>query len=1290
MPVLLQSVFVPNSVRADPPPVELSKELWRRLIEAGEIGEEELPEGLDLEMLGHARAEYGMRPVLPVLSVITAESNRLLVLLGDPGSGKSTLARFLALSLAGNRVVPDLTPLVGCLPILIELRSFADLRSECHSFIEYVDRLHTMEGLGLPADLLEHYLRADGRALVIFDGVDELFDLKEREAVSRQIAGFAVKYPKVRVIVTSRIIGYRRSILQDADFEHFTLQDLDDGQISEFVDRWYAIALSGQPKEAYQRKERMLRAVADSPSIRELAGNPLLLTILAIIGRRQELPRERRAVYAHAAAVLVEQWDVNRHLRDSSVQADYIDSEDRRELLRRVASGMQAGRSGLAGNHISGAELIEEFDAYLRGRYQLDPATSAMVARVMLKQFHARNFILSRYGGTVYGFIHRAFLEYFCADEIVQRFGRTRELSPAQLASDIFGKHWADESWHEVLLLVAGMIDERFAALSISHLLEVANPHWRASATSPALRNLTLALRCLGEVRRLGEMTTQGHAIIDRIIEALEYSNSAADWVITDAIEQDILPIAVAIGPRLPGRERYRDWFLSGGNQLVRTPVASLAALLLAALFKDSRQVLAHLRMQALNAENPALRQAAVRALAQGWPAEPDTLTLLRECATGDSHGYVRQSAVQAIAHGWSADPEIKAWIRGRAISDEDSYVRRGAVLALAQSWNGDQEAGLLLRQRILSDSDQKVRRGAANALVDGWADDTGTLDWIAGNALSASDGYIRASAIRVLSVRWSRDQLLPLLRERISTDEYALVRQTAIHSLARRWRGQADVMPMLRQRASADSNSLVRQAAVRALGAGWQNDPETLPFLRERAVSDPEWNVRRAAVRVLAVEWPNRNETRQWLHQRAASADDLTIRTAAIEAVAAGWREHKDTYPLLLECASSDEDPDVRATALRALADGWRDEQTFRLIRKFCQTDENAAVRESAVNALAATWRHHTVSAQTLRYCATEDAASLVRCAALKALAEGWSDDPQTFLLLQNTAATEASDEIRGAALKAFAASRREDPDVFVLLQERAVIDEHWDNRRLAVEALAAEWAEHEETLPLLRSLSTGDSNWAVRRAATRAVAAGWHDDPDTLALIHDRAAEDGSWPVREAAIRALANGWHDDPGTHPLIRKHAEYDREGIVRGAAIRAIANGWHDHPGTLELLHAKSEDREPVVRDAAIRALANGWHDDPGTPPLIRKHAEYDVDANVRSAAIGALANGWPGDPEILVFLQDQVTAVDEVMTAKFAPSTTWRKFPASHNATLDSSKSNVVRGRLRQRNRRRL
>ena len=36
-----------------------------------------------------------------------------------------------------------------------------------------------------------------------------------------------------------------------------------------------------------------MQAFSASPSVRQLTGNPMLLTIMAIIGKHQELPRDR-------------------------------------------------------------------------------------------------------------------------------------------------------------------------------------------------------------------------------------------------------------------------------------------------------------------------------------------------------------------------------------------------------------------------------------------------------------------------------------------------------------------------------------------------------------------------------------------------------------------------------------------------------------------------------------------------------------------------------------------------------------------------------------------------------------------------------------------------------------------------------------------------------------------------------------------------------------------------------------------------------------------------------------
>jgi hypothetical protein len=422
LPVLLAQVFVPQQVRASPPPVELPRELWRRLVESGDLARDELPANLDRELLARARQAHLEQPPQPALQVLAGPQQRLTALLGDPGAGKSSLLRYLTLALASGDLPAELASWTGWLPVLVELRGYADSgwrhgRWADATVLDYLDHLHTHEGTGLPRTVLEHHLRTDGRAVVMFDGLDELFDSADRDSVARRIAAFATRYPRVRVIVTSRPIGYRRSVLDGAGFGLYALQDLDRDQIATFTHTWYDLAYRGSPADATARATRLLTAVDRSPAVADLAGNPMLLTILAVIGRRHELPRERHRVYQHAVEVLVQHWDLNRTLHDTRVELDYLDEHDKRALLRRIARRMQTGPAGIAGNHLHRHELLAELRGFLTHQHQLPPDQATRAAAAIVDQLRERNFILARFGPGLYGFVHRAFLEYCCADE---------------------------------------------------------------------------------------------------------------------------------------------------------------------------------------------------------------------------------------------------------------------------------------------------------------------------------------------------------------------------------------------------------------------------------------------------------------------------------------------------------------------------------------------------------------------------------------------------------------------------------------------------------------------------------------------------------------------------------------------------------------------------------------------------------------------------------------------------------------------------------------------------------
>ena len=70
-----------------------------------------------------------------------------------------------------------------------------------------------------------------------------------------------------------------------------------------------------------------------------------------------------------------------------------------------------------------------------------------------------------------FAFMHRTFLEYFCAWEFVWQFKETQTVTIEQLKTEVFGKHWQDESWHEMLRLISGMLEAKFTSEIIEYLI---------------------------------------------------------------------------------------------------------------------------------------------------------------------------------------------------------------------------------------------------------------------------------------------------------------------------------------------------------------------------------------------------------------------------------------------------------------------------------------------------------------------------------------------------------------------------------------------------------------------------------------------------------------------------------------------------------------------------------------------------------------------------------------------------------------------------------------------------
>jgi len=133
-------------------------------------------------------------------------------LIGGPGSGKSTILYHELWKWASTDIYPQV-------PVLIELRRYIQDSSAPSDFIDYFARGYSCIH-HLDANYLIGTLFSNGDSMLLLDGLDEILDHRRREEVLLQIVRFKNDYPKTRIIVTSRRIGYRKGNYEAWVFEN--------------------------------------------------------------------------------------------------------------------------------------------------------------------------------------------------------------------------------------------------------------------------------------------------------------------------------------------------------------------------------------------------------------------------------------------------------------------------------------------------------------------------------------------------------------------------------------------------------------------------------------------------------------------------------------------------------------------------------------------------------------------------------------------------------------------------------------------------------------------------------------------------------------------------------------------------------------------------------------------------------------------------------------------------------------------------------------------------------------
>jgi len=408
------------------------------------------------------------------------------VLLGDPGSGKSTLLKYLglygslpalqkrSLSKKGQKFKVDQR-----LPLIVTLRRYADaIKSNDNlSLIEYIrqniEADFSIEGLS--TEFLEYYLET-GQGILLFDGLDELPDPDFKVKIRDRIQNLSKSYPGNTILVTSRIFGYQGTFrFDDRAFQHYRLGKLATKEIEQFVRDWYRVRL--ESKGSRNENLQSLLAILgndEHQAIRELARNPLLLTIIVLVHRIDAvLPDERVVLYQKCTETLLNTWHTWKFRGQSPLHRARVDRQNR-QRMQAIAHWMHRQSGGANKDQqavVSYQALYQFLCQYIEQEKPINPEYAPEdIAEVFINFIQDRAGLLIEVGDRQFSFVHLTFQEFLTATQIKtlsEKGGVERAWENEML------QHCGDARWHEVFrLLIANYESDESQEYLVDQFLE--------------------------------------------------------------------------------------------------------------------------------------------------------------------------------------------------------------------------------------------------------------------------------------------------------------------------------------------------------------------------------------------------------------------------------------------------------------------------------------------------------------------------------------------------------------------------------------------------------------------------------------------------------------------------------------------------------------------------------------------------------------------------------------------------------------------------------------------------
>ena len=357
-----------------------------------------------------------------------ANSYQHLMILGGPGAGKSTFLRKMGLEALKNKF-GNYTH--ECIPVLLELKRFNSLESELEKAVSQEFSLCNFPS----PELVTKKLLKQGKLLILLDGLDEV-STQNIDSIIERIQNFVDLYDKNRYIISCRTSAYRYGFRR---FTDVTIAEFDDIQIRQFIHNWFQSGQDLENKTAERCWELLQQP--ENAAVKELAYTPLLLTLLCLVyDRSQAFPTNRSILYRKALRVLLEEWAAEKRIFQNEIYQG-LSTEVEEILLSEIAyKGFE--KDQLFFNRF---ELSDQIKDFLIKNLN---ASKNLSGESILDTISIQQGILVERARDIYSFSHLTLQEYLTAQYIDDH----------RLVQQLVTHHLMDKRWHEVFLLVAGLM----------------------------------------------------------------------------------------------------------------------------------------------------------------------------------------------------------------------------------------------------------------------------------------------------------------------------------------------------------------------------------------------------------------------------------------------------------------------------------------------------------------------------------------------------------------------------------------------------------------------------------------------------------------------------------------------------------------------------------------------------------------------------------------------------------------------------------------------------------------